>query len=298
MVGGAVPPPAAFPAAGPLSPRRWCAARCRPGSCTPGASARSPSTRPCSRPAAWRSDRRAASSRTARPFAIPETMDAPEPLAIAAETAAGAVLLALPLEPPGGASFDPAHAAPSGARYRGRIERVRDAVQGGAEPEEIEIARPAALLLAPGKRGRRLHRPAGRRAHRPARRRRHRARDGFLPPALATRRGRLLRPAAAGGGHRPRPHRRGARPDGARRRRPQRREPAGARARQRRPAAARPHARAGRLPPGRALPRARRPRGRMATYGSGSRAAWPSFPPTTTSRPARPSPRWPTRCAR
>ena len=85
------------------------------------------------------------------PFAIPETMDAPEPIALGREAPAGAVLLALPLETPGGASFDPSHAAPSGARYRGRVERVRDAVHGGADPEEIEIARPAALLLPPSK---------------------------------------------------------------------------------------------------------------------------------------------------
>jgi type VI secretion system protein ImpJ len=84
------------------------------------------------------------------PFAIPETMDPPEPLAVARETPPGPVLLALPLEPPGGASFDPAHAQPTGARYRGRIERVRDAVHGGAEPEEIELARPQALLVPPG----------------------------------------------------------------------------------------------------------------------------------------------------
>jgi type VI secretion system protein ImpJ len=85
------------------------------------------------------------------PFAIPEAMDPPEPVAISRETAAGPVLLALPLEAPDGASFDPAHAEPSGARYRGRVERVRDAVQGGADPEEIEVARPAALLLTPGR---------------------------------------------------------------------------------------------------------------------------------------------------
>jgi type VI secretion system protein ImpJ len=85
------------------------------------------------------------------PFAIPDAMDPPEPIAIARDTPAGAALLALPLELPGGAGFDPAHAAASGARYRGRIERVRDAVQGGGEPEEIEIARPAAMLLAPGR---------------------------------------------------------------------------------------------------------------------------------------------------
>ena len=85
------------------------------------------------------------------PFAIPEAMDPPEPVAVSRDTPAGAVLLALPLETPGGTSFDPAHADPSGARYRGRVERVRDAVQGGGESEEIEIARPAAVLLAPGR---------------------------------------------------------------------------------------------------------------------------------------------------
>lgn len=85
------------------------------------------------------------------PFAVPDMMDAPQPLAVTADTGGGAVLIALPLEPPGGVGFDPAHAASSGARYRGRIVSVRDAVQGGADPEEIEIARPQALLLSPGK---------------------------------------------------------------------------------------------------------------------------------------------------
>lgn len=84
-------------------------------------------------------------------FSIPDTMDAPRPLAITAEMGSGAVLVALPLEPPGGIGFDPAHVEPSGARYRGRIVSVRDAVQGGADAEDIEIARPQALLLAPGK---------------------------------------------------------------------------------------------------------------------------------------------------
>nr|WP_280940310.1 type VI secretion system baseplate subunit TssK [Mesorhizobium sp. LSJC277A00] len=84
------------------------------------------------------------------PFSIPETMDAPRPLAVTPEMGAGPVLIALPLEPPGGVGFDPAHAEPSGARYRGRIVSVRDAVHGGSDPEEIEIARPQAVLLAPG----------------------------------------------------------------------------------------------------------------------------------------------------
>jgi type VI secretion system protein ImpJ len=83
------------------------------------------------------------------PFAIPETMDAPTPLAISRDMGAGSVRLALPLEQPGGANFDPAHGEPSGARYRGRIEWVRDLVHGGADAEEIEMARPQALLLSP-----------------------------------------------------------------------------------------------------------------------------------------------------
>lgn len=83
------------------------------------------------------------------PFAIPENMDAPEPLAVGREMA-GPVLLALPVETAGGASFDPHHAPSTGARYRGAIVTVRDAVHGGADPEEIEIARPQPLLLAPG----------------------------------------------------------------------------------------------------------------------------------------------------
>lgn len=120
------------------------------------------------------------------PFAIPESMDPPEPVAVSRDTRAGAVLLALPLETPGGTSFDPAHVDPSGARYRGRVERVRDAVQGGGESEEIEIARPAAVLLAPGRdAGGFVTLPVveltGLRADGGVA-----LRDGFLPPALAT----------------------------------------------------------------------------------------------------------------
>ena len=120
------------------------------------------------------------------PFAIPEAMDPPEPVAVSRDTPAGAVLLALPLETPGGTSFDPAHADPSGARYRGRVERVRDAVQGGGESEEIEIARPAAVLLAPGRdAGGYVTLPVaeltGLRADGGVA-----LRDGFLPPALAS----------------------------------------------------------------------------------------------------------------
>jgi type VI secretion system protein ImpJ len=85
------------------------------------------------------------------PFSIPGSMDPPAPLVVTREMGAGPVQLALPIEPPGGTAFDPAHADATGARWRGHIERVNDAVQGGAAPEEIEVARPQAVLIAPGK---------------------------------------------------------------------------------------------------------------------------------------------------
>ena len=162
---------------------------------------------------------------------------------------------------PGGASFDPAHATASGTRYRGRIERVRDAVQGGGEPEEIELARPAAVLLAPGRD------PGGYTTLPVAEISGLRAdggvalTEGFLPPALATGAvpfyGQLLQEVVTGLDRIAEAHGRmvlgGVGTDG--------REPAGARARQHRPAAARAHAGAGGLSSGRALPRARRARG-------------------------------------
>ena len=136
------------------------------------------------------------------PFAIPETMDPPEPVAIGRDTPSGAVLLALPLELPGGASFDPAHAAPTGARYRGRLARVRDGVAGGGESEEIETARAVATLIAPG-------RDAGGYTALPAAGLTGLRADGgvafdeaFLPPALVTSAapfyGQLLQEAVTG----------------------------------------------------------------------------------------------------
>ena len=120
------------------------------------------------------------------PFSIPETMDPPRPLPINPDTTAGAILMALPLEPHGGVTFDPEHAAPSGARYRGKVVSVNDAVQGGAAAEEIEVARAQAVLLAPGKG------IGGYTALPVAEIRGLRAdggvalADGFLPPALTT----------------------------------------------------------------------------------------------------------------
>ena len=84
------------------------------------------------------------------PFSIPDTMKAPEALPLNAEMPSGAVELALPLETPGGTAFDPAHAEPTGARYRGQIEKVRDTIHRGAEAEELEVALPVPRLIAPG----------------------------------------------------------------------------------------------------------------------------------------------------
>lgn len=136
------------------------------------------------------------------PFAIPETMDPPQAVAIGPDAPTGPVRLALPLEPEGGAGFDPAHAAPSGARYRGAIVRVRDTVHDGADPEEIELARPIAVLLAPGQdeggyTTLPIAEPAGLRADGGLA-----LQPGFLPPALATGAlpfyGQLLQEVAVG----------------------------------------------------------------------------------------------------
>ena len=83
------------------------------------------------------------------PFTIPDAVDAPQPLAVTSSMS-GIVSLGLPLEIAGAAVVDPAHMPATGARYRGMITNVRDSVRGGANPEEIEVARPAARLLAPG----------------------------------------------------------------------------------------------------------------------------------------------------
>jgi type VI secretion system protein ImpJ len=83
------------------------------------------------------------------PFAIPETMSAPAPVPIRSDMA-GLVALAIPVEKPGAASIDPAHTDAAGSRYRGAIQTVRDAVRGGAEPEELEVARLSARLILPG----------------------------------------------------------------------------------------------------------------------------------------------------
>ena len=49
--------------------------------------------------------------------------------------------MAIPVEKPGPPASTLPMPTPPGARYRGAIQTVRDAVRGGAEPEEIEVAR-------------------------------------------------------------------------------------------------------------------------------------------------------------
>jgi len=84
------------------------------------------------------------------PFSLPDTMPAPAPVPVGADTAAGLVRIAVPLERAGTATIEPHHAEPGGARYRGDLIQVRDTVHGGAEPEEIEIARLQPRLMLPG----------------------------------------------------------------------------------------------------------------------------------------------------
>ncbi len=83
------------------------------------------------------------------PFAIPDGMPVPAAVAIRGDQS-GLVSLAIPMDRPGAATMDPAHAEASGARYRGSIVTVRDTVRGGADPEEVEVARLAARLMLPG----------------------------------------------------------------------------------------------------------------------------------------------------
>ncbi len=84
------------------------------------------------------------------PFDLSETTTPVDPVQVTRETPPGLVHLALPALREGAAAIDPSHATPSGARYRGEFVRVRDTVRGGADAEEIEVARLAPKLLVPG----------------------------------------------------------------------------------------------------------------------------------------------------
>ncbi|WP_368373053.1 type VI secretion system baseplate subunit TssK [Rubellimicrobium arenae] len=84
------------------------------------------------------------------PFAIPGDALPPEGVAVRREGAAGFARIGIPAERPGTPTTEPAHSAPGGARYRGALVTVRDAVRGGAEPTEIEVASLTARLFVPG----------------------------------------------------------------------------------------------------------------------------------------------------
>jgi type VI secretion system protein ImpJ len=61
----------------------------------------------------------------------------------------GMVLLGVPAETDGTATVDPVHGAASGARFKGDLVTVRDAVRGGADAEEIELASLQPRLFLP-----------------------------------------------------------------------------------------------------------------------------------------------------
>ena len=83
-------------------------------------------------------------------FSIPDNTTEIAPVPVTAATGNGAVTLAIPAQRAGAALIDPAHADPSGTRYRGELITVRDAIRNGAEPSEVEIARLAPRLMLPG----------------------------------------------------------------------------------------------------------------------------------------------------
>ena len=255
------------------SSRRRCAARCRPGSCI-----RSAFGQLTLDPALL--DAGQISVLSARgifpdgtPFAIPDMMDAPATACRSPRTwARDRCWSPCRWSLPAASASTRRMPSPSGARYRGRIVSVRDAVQGGSDPEEIEIARPQALLLAPGKS------VGGYTALPVAEIKGVRADGGvaldetFLPPTLVTGAVSWYRPTASGSCHRPRPDRRGAWQDGHGRPWAQRRRPADAQSRQCGAPATGSHAGAGCLPSGRALTWSLPGlAGSMATYGSSAR---------------------------
>jgi len=84
------------------------------------------------------------------PFAIPDISVDVAPVPISAKTDAGLVSLALPVTRADATQIDPAHGDPSGTRLRGEIVSVKDAIRGGAEAADVEIARLAPKLLLPG----------------------------------------------------------------------------------------------------------------------------------------------------
>ena len=63
-----------------------------------------------------------------------------EPVKVTSGHDTGVVLLGLPADVEGTPSVDPVHGTGSGARFKGDLLTVRDAVRGGADAEEVELA--------------------------------------------------------------------------------------------------------------------------------------------------------------
>ena len=188
LVGGALPPARSTSSSRTASSRRWCAARCRPArlqTCGFRSLTLDPSlleAGPGRRAVGARHLPRRHALRHPRDHG-PARADRRRPR----DRRPARCCSRCRSRPPGGASFDPAHARPSGARYRGPIARVRDAVHGGAR-RRGDRDRPAAGAAArAGQVGRRLHRAAGRRDRAAcAPTAASRSTSTFLPPTLAT----------------------------------------------------------------------------------------------------------------
>lgn len=84
------------------------------------------------------------------PISFPSGTAPIEPVKITSGTDAGIVSLAITAEREGAASIDPSHEKSSGARLRGELATVRDSVRGGADAEDIELARLSPKILLSG----------------------------------------------------------------------------------------------------------------------------------------------------
>ena len=81
------------------------------------------------------------------PFAIPEQVDHPEPLAATEATREGVVYLALPELQPGALEIDPEGAPDRGARYRGHAVELRDTVADADGQALVQVAKLKVRLM-------------------------------------------------------------------------------------------------------------------------------------------------------
>ena len=82
-------------------------------------------------------------------FSISDAGVALQPVKVATGNDNGVVLLGIPADVEGTASVDPVHGTGSGARFKGEVLTVRDAVRGGADAEELELASLQPRLFLP-----------------------------------------------------------------------------------------------------------------------------------------------------